>query len=210
MKRWLIRAQRWSAILFLTLASFYLLYHFVLPACYHILRTVIPWLLPFVLGWFLAALLDPPVDWLERRARWPRTVASLTLVLLTTALVGAAAALLVSQVTMELWRLVAELPRYGTALREGLQQLDTLYRSWQLPPQVLEATETSIETLTQYLQQLLGRLIQDLVGLAAGIPRFFIALIIVLVSSFFFSRDKALIRGAFLSAFPWLGRPQAA
>jgi sporulation integral membrane protein YtvI len=124
--------------------------------------------------------------------------------------VGAVAALMISQVTLELWRLASELPRYGATLKEGLQQLDTLYRSWQLPPQVLEATEASIEAITKHLQQLLTRLIQDMVGVAAGIPRFFIALIIVLVSSFFFSRDKVLIRKACLSAFPWLAQPQVA
>ena len=208
MRNRLVRIQRLGIVIFLVLASLYLLYYHLLPALWQVLRTVVPWVLPFVAGWFLAALLDPAVDWLEHRARWPRTLASAVLVLLATIVLSLFLAVLVAKMVTELAHLAVELPRYGALLKEGILQLDALYK--QLPPQVLEATQGSIETLMGYLRGLLTRVVQDLVGVAAGIPRGFIALIVALVASFFFSRDRDLIRKGTLSLFPWLYRPQVA
>jgi sporulation integral membrane protein YtvI len=190
------------------LAGFYLLYYYVFPAVRQVLNAVIPWILPFFAGWFLAALLDPVVNWLENRARWPRTLASLVVVLILSVGLAAVVGALVAQLAIELSRLAAELPRYGAALKEGIAQLDALYRGLPLPPQVREATEAGIEAGTEYLRAALSRLVQELVQLASGLPRFFVSLIVTIVATFFFSRDKVLIKDTVLSLFPRLGSPR--
>ncbi|MBC7346339.1 MAG: sporulation integral membrane protein YtvI [Clostridia bacterium] len=195
-------------VVFLLLAILYLLYYHLLPAVWQVLTTVVPWLLPFVLAWFLAALLDPLVDWLEQRGRCPRTLASLAAVLILVLLLIILAVLVFGQLAVELSRLVADFPRVAGAIKEGLAQLDTLYRSWQLPPQIMATAETAMETLVRSLRELLNRLTGELIALLGSIPRLFVSLIVTLVATFFFSRDKRLIRKGLLSLFPWLDQPR--
>lgn len=208
MRRVPVSFSRWVTVVFLILASLYLLYYHILPAVWEVLTRVLPWILPFIIAWFLAAFLDPLVNWLEERARWPRTAASLAAVLVLALGLGVLAVAVVSQLAVELARLAAELPRYAALLKEGLMQLDALYKSWQLPPQVMATAEAGIETVTEHARGLLIRLVQELVQAAGAVPRLFISLIVVVVATFFFSRDKHLIRKGLVSLFPWLAHPR--
>lgn len=208
MRRVPVSFGRWVTVVFLILASLYLLYYHILPALWATLTRALPWFLPFAIAWFLAAFLDPLVNWLEERARWPRTAAALAAVLVLALGLGLAVVAVTAQLAVELARLAAELPHYAALLKEGLTQLDALYRSWQLPPQVMGAAETGIEAVTEHARGLLIHLVQELVQAASAVPRFFISLIVVVVATFFFSRDKHLIRKGLFSLFPRLADPR--
>ena len=201
---------RWVTVLFLVLASLYLFYYHILRALSEILAAVVPWILPFILALFLAALLDPLVDWLERRLRLPRTGASLIAVLGLLLVLVLVVTVVLGQISVELTRLATELPRYGTMLKDGLAQLNTVYHSWELPPQIMTTAEASIERIIGYCGALLSSLVQGLFQAVGAIPGFLISVVVVIVATFFFSRDKIVLRRVMFSVFPWLRRPKVA
>ena len=73
-------------------------------------RWVLPVLMPFMLGFLIAMLIERPVRWLIKRARLPRWAASLSV---TVILIGALAGLtymLISRISYETGRLLRQLP----------------------------------------------------------------------------------------------------
>src|SRR5687767_9362316 len=70
-------------------------------------------LIPLALAGFLSFILQPLVQWLDDY-RWPRSLAVLTVVVMTTLLLGVASLFLAREVST----LAAELPRHETNLRE--------------------------------------------------------------------------------------------
>lgn len=199
---------RWVIVVFIILASVFLLYNYLIPAAWEVVVTILPWVLPFIFAWFLAALLDPAVDWLEYKARFPRTVASLVAVLVVVCLLVLVVATVISQLAVELSRLAVSFPDYAAVLREGFAWVDRFYRSGQIPPEAKTTLEASLNTIIGYVQVLISRLVQELVKGISSIPEFFISLVVIVVATFFFSRDKIAIKRGLVTAFPWLGRPR--
>ena len=101
-------------------------------------------LIPLALGGFLSFILQPLVQWLDDR-RWPRPLAVLSVVLVTTFLLGLAGIFL----TREASNLAAELPRYEANLQEKAKSAaDTLQSVgvWHNASKVLERVEGELKT----------------------------------------------------------------
>lgn len=112
-------------------------------------RFLLPWLLPFLLAWGLAALLEPAVGLLMRRLRLPRWgAAALCTAALAAALLGLLA-LALWRAWYELTRLVSRLP----VLLSGLPALAEKLEGWAyrflvaLPLPLQDAAREGLENL---------------------------------------------------------------
>ena len=100
-------------------------------------------LIPLALAGFLSFILQPLVQWLDDR-RWPRPFAVLSVVLVTTCLLGLAGIFLAREVS----NLAAELPRYETNLREKAKTAAETLQSvgvWHNASKVLERVEGELK-----------------------------------------------------------------
>lgn len=100
-------------------------------------------LIPLVLAGFLCFLLQPLVQWLDHR-RWPRPLAVLLVVLLSTFLLGVAGVFLAREAS----KLAAELPRYENNLRDKARSAANTLQTvgvWHNASKVLERVEEELK-----------------------------------------------------------------
>lgn len=79
-------------------------------------RWALPVLMPFLLGFLIAALIEKPVKWIMKRAHMPRWAASLSMTLAILGVLAGLIYILVSRIVYETGRLLRQLPELMTKL----------------------------------------------------------------------------------------------
>ena len=186
-----------------------LLYVLIVSAGIFLLfRFLLPVLLPFLLGFALAALAEPVIRMLHARCRLPRGAAAAITVTLLLLLLGCALTLLLRVGGVELGRLSARLPALLTAMKEPLAAL----RSWLLrlagrvPDGLGDALREFVEDLFSGTSSLLAQG-SDFVFAAASaavtsLPGIFLFLVTAVVSSFMFASERETVCAWLQSRLP--------
>jgi len=176
---------------------------FFIVAIVFLLRYVTPLVYPFLLGWFIAYLLNPPVNFLQRRARFPRWLAVLvSLTVFTAALLGIVYGL-VSKVVAEVLSVSRSLD--GTiqwwqdwfeqfVARPDIQELvgwlNTFYEE---NPDYHESINTNLSQTAARLaetgSQLIAGFFAGLVSFISSLPALATISVIVLMAAFFIGKD---------------------
>ncbi|MBV8167219.1 MAG: AI-2E family transporter, partial [Alphaproteobacteria bacterium] len=163
-------------------------------------------LLPFIMGMAIAYLLDPLVDWFERR-RIPRPYGTTLVILLFTALLVALLFLVVPLFEKQVVDLAKRLPALFT---DATTRLDALSRRLQLEAGVAEDQVQSIQqTVTERGTVALGWLasnVGSLVTSGLAVVNLISLLVITPVVSFYMLRDWDRLIGRIDS---WLPRASA-
>lgn len=175
----------------------FLLFYYIFPAIAAIISKIVPVALPFALAALLAALIDPAVNFIQQRARLSRTVAVLAALLFFLGLASVGLFLLISNLILELQGLVTSLPaqarNLGPLLQSLVARVQAFYFSGYLPPDVWNSVQNLLNTGVATLRELLTAVMQWLIAFLSSLPEIFILVIITLVATFFFSRDKEVI-----------------
>ena len=177
-------------------------------------RFLLPWLLPFLLAWGLAAALEPAVTLLRARFRLPRRAAAALCTLALAALLCGGLWLLVWRAWYELGLLLERLP----TLLSGLPALGTALEEWlyrcavALPVRLQAPFRESVESLARQGAALPDKLYDWLGGLVSGtvsaLPQLFLFLFTTLLAAYFLSAERPGIRAALRRRIPaaWLPR----
>lgn len=164
---------------------------------------VLPLIYPFLIGILLAILINPAVNWLEKKAKFPRWLAVLITILILLGLLITLITLLVIEIGTELNLLQRHLPYIFDEYMGKIQQfilyqvvpfydrLISLYGS--LDNEVQRNIEGYVQEVTTSLSHVLseaGRsLINGILSFIRSIPIIATAFIISLLASFFLSKD---------------------
>lgn len=193
----LSRALQGLLVLLIACLVVFLLLYYIIPAIIRIINALLPVVLPFLVAALLAALLDPLVNFIQAHIRVNRTAAVLITMSLFLGLASWGLFYLISNLIIELEGLVASLPAqakwWGAFLQEIFHRLQAFYFSGALPPDILSALQNLLNTAIVGLKGLLTSVIQGLINFLSSLPELFIVVIITLVATFFFSRDKEAI-----------------
>ena len=88
---------------------------------------LIRFLMPFVIGWLIAAVAEPLVNWLEKRLRIVKKLGSALIVILVLAAIILALYFGISRLAAEIGDLIKNFPQMYAQLEDGLRQIgDTL------------------------------------------------------------------------------------
>ena len=171
-------------------------------------RFLLPWLLPFLLAWGLASLLEPAVGFLMRRLRLPRWGAS---ALCTAAL----AAALLGLLALALWRAWSELTHLLSrlpTLLSGVPELAETLEGWAyrflvaLPLPLQEAARDALENLVRQGAALPGRLSRALAegaaGLAGALPSAALFLWTTFLAAYFTSAGRPALLASLRRRLP--------
>ena len=134
---WKQRGQLWLRLgIRLVLAAL------ILAAAGTVLPPVLSLLAPFLLGYLMAAALNPVVRWLQRRLGWSRGLLSMLVVLVVFGLLGGGIVLLVYGAGREILTLAQNWEGLFAQSALLLEQMDGLFaRFWALIPQeILQGT----------------------------------------------------------------------
>lgn len=155
---------------------------------------------PFVLALILAALLNAPVRWLQRRLGWSRRLLTLLTLLLLFGLLGGGLTLLVYAAGSELLSLTQNWEGLLEQLYSVAGQLEGMLRQLQnlVPEPVTQAALSIGDRLMLWLQgtasELLARAADYLGSKAVALPAFFLALVMFLMASYFLTADYPYLR----------------
>jgi sporulation integral membrane protein YtvI len=180
-----------------------------LIASYLLITYGLPLVMPFVVALILAEFINPPVNWLAKRLRIPRTL-SVSIILVV--LVGLIATLLtvgIGYLVDEIEGLLDNLPYlYATGLDLSARLAKELsHLNESLPATLQEQINSNLTELQKNASAYLGNLVQVL-GVVTSIPGFLINALIAFIATFFIARDRQEIGAFLLSLFPEAWRAQ--
>ncbi|MDI3281231.1 MAG: sporulation integral membrane protein YtvI, partial [Bacillota bacterium] len=170
-------------------------------------RFVLAYLLPFLVAVFLALLIDPIVGKLERRLHLPRGLAVLLTLLLLLAVAGLVLVTAIASLAAELTRLVDALPEYEDLAVQWVNMWTERFSFFYagLPKPLLAALDDAEKKFYTGLAELAQQILASLQHL----PDFLAFFLMVVVATFFISRDKESLAQFLLRLVPPRWREKA-
>lgn len=152
--------------------------------------------LPFVIGWIISVIAYRPVCWLEKRVKMKRKLGSALII------VGVLAGIIfliyfaVMKISSEVGGFIHDVPAIYQDLESGLQQigesLNGIYV--RLPGGLQNGLENAAENLNTYMGTLISKISEPTVeaagNLAKKIPSVLVAIIVTIVSAYFFIAER--------------------
>lgn len=153
-------------------------------------------LMPFVIGWGIAAIASPVVNWLEKRFNIVKKLGSALIVILVIALIVSAFYFAISRMITEIGGFLENIPSLYSQLESGMRQIgNTMSIVFErLPEDVQSGWNTAIGNLNQHLGDLvknIGAPTMEAAGnIAKRLPSYLIFLVVSLLSAYFFTVQR--------------------
>lgn len=206
--------QNWIGF-FLIVLGLYFITRYALPWFWPIFEGFLVISLPFILSMFLAMIFDPIVTFLERRFRINRlwgTALTMTVILGGLVLV---LALITIRLIFEIGQLAKSLPQYRDQITDYLHNLTLKameyyeqgagwYQTLPLDVQqsILENIKAIAESLERFLRLFINWSLNFIQHLPGGLTSFIFITIVILIATFFLTKDSRLIRDFWLRTAP--------
>jgi len=171
---------------------------------YLVIFKIIPFLMPFVVALLFAVIIDPGVNFLEKKLKVPRGLASFLLLLLLIGIISSLIALAITQLVYELNNL-ADIATHHTEninnyVLNLIERIKLYYVT--LPPDITSFIEGEIQTIANNISALAKQIATWLLTFATKLPNFLFMTLISFVSAFFMSKDKYIILDFIKRQFP--------
>jgi len=190
--------------------SLYLIYYHLMPAAGALISYIIPALVPFIFAAVVAVLINPAVDLINKKLKVPRGLSVLAVILAFFGAISGVLVLITAKLIYELQRLAKNMPDLNKLFTKIFNEAEYFYYSIDLKPEVLTQIEQALSNVTGNLTNFAYSLINGTINLLTALPSAFIMVIIAIIATFFFSRDKEVIEKFFLSLVPEKGRGKVA
>jgi len=201
---------RFSAIILIICLSIYLLGDYVLPVLGRFAGFVGPIILPFVLAFVLASLLEPIVGFFERKLKMSRAWASLSVVLITLILIILIIGALISRIVIEIGKMIDRMPdlqQYVDSLTNFFTDIyNTFIINYADANTIRQALEKFVSTFSDLTTQFLNSVLNFLMFT----PSLFLIIIVTILATYFFIKDKDRVVTNFSKLFPKNKRHQVA
>ena len=161
-----------------------------------LLPRVILFFMPFVIGWLIALIANPLVQFFEKKLKIRRKAGTVFVVVAVISLVVLAGYLLGSKIVQETVGLVNELPHIWNSLEEDFRTigktLDILYSRF--PKEVRESIVGIGEQMEGFVGDIVSRVgsptIEAVGNFAKNLPTIIIGIIMCLLSAYFFVAER--------------------
>ena len=157
-------------------------------------------LMPFVIGWIIAAIAAPLVNWLEKRMKIVKKLGSALIVILVLAAIILVIYFGISRLVAEISDLIRNFPEMYAQLEIGLRQIgDTLSGIFdRLPSGIQSGWNAVVKNLDQYMGNLVSNISEPTVtaagNIAKQVPSYLISFLVSVLSAYFFivQREEVL------------------
>lgn len=152
--------------------------------------------MPFVVGWCIASIAVPVVNWLEKKFNIVKKLGSALVVIVVIAIIVAIFYFAISRLILEIGDLIQNVPDLYSQLESGLRQIGgTLSGLFsRLPESVQNGWNTAIVNLDQMMGDLVKKASEPTMEAAGNfakkLPSYVIYLIMALMSSYFFTVQR--------------------
>lgn len=182
--------------------SIFLLYYYIFPASGAVLKFITPIILPFILAGIISILIDPLIKFFMRRIKFSRGWAVFTSLFLVIGVVSSVLTLISVRLFLELQKLSQNVPDMTVFLEQLAIRAHTLYLKITFPDEVIAQLQIIASKLGTSLTKGVTVAINNMLSFFALLPGVMIMLIILLIATFFFSRDKVTLGRSFLKIVP--------
>ena len=153
-------------------------------------------LMPFVIGWGIAAIAAPLVNWLEKKFNIVKKLGSALIVILVIGLIVVGIYFAVSRIILEVGDLIKNIPELYAQLESGLRQIGSAMSGIfeKLPVVIQDGWNTVVANLDQYMGDLVSRISEPTVmaagSFAKSLPSYLISVIVAILSAYFFTIQR--------------------
>lgn len=188
----------------LTLLAIYLAVKYVIPEVLNWLKLLLIILLPFMLAAIFSLFMEPLVVLLGNRGRVSRAIAVPLAMLLFFGGIGII-------LTLMVLKLIKEWNDLSMTLPGKLAQLNVFADIWikkgiifygTLPKTVTDYLRESLHTFSLTLQDWTSNLVGTMLHVVAGVPGAIMILIVSLIATYFFSKDRDKISALWIRMLP--------
>ena len=175
---------------------------------YLFIKYLFAYVAPFALGFLVSLPLNKAAGFFERKAKIPRGLSALFLIVVCILLIAVLGTSVAARVGREAESFSNNLPQYAEDARRMLAEaqagLDSLLDL--VPAELQEPYDKVISDLFSSATSLIGSGVRaGSVGLVVRLPNIFMTIILTILSTFFFIKDKKLIAASVGSKMPkWL------
>lgn len=163
---------------------------------------------PFVAGWIIAAIARPLVRFLEEKVKLKRKIGSAFVIVLVIALVVSAIYLIGAQLVQQIMGLIHDLPSmwagFSADIKSVADKLEVVLA--RLPGDLQESINDVAAQIGTYVGEAFEKVstptIEAAGNLAKQLPAIFIAVIMALLSAYFFVADRAVVNEWFRKHTP--------
>ncbi|MCI8292166.1 MAG: sporulation integral membrane protein YtvI [Hespellia sp.] len=153
-------------------------------------------LLPFVVGWGIAMIVSPVVNWLEKTFKIVKKLGSVLVVILVLALIVLLIYLAVSRLAAEVISLIQNFPEMYQELEKGLEQIGQSLQGIfeRLPEDVQYAWNNTVLDFSQAMGEVVAK-VSEPTFTAAGnfakrLPSYLISIIVAILSAYLFTVER--------------------
>ena len=153
-------------------------------------------LMPFVIGWGIAAIAAPLVNWLEKKFNIVKKLGSALIVILVIGLIVVGIYFAVSRIILEVGDQIKNIPELYAQLESGLRQIGSAMSGIfeKLPVVIQDGWNTVVANLDQYMGDLVSRISEPTVmaagNFAKSLPSYLISVIVAILSAYFFTIQR--------------------
>ena len=153
-------------------------------------------LMPFVIGWGIAAIAAPLVNCLEKKFNIVKKLGSALIVILVIGLIVVGIYFAVSRIILEVGDLIKNIPELYAQLESGLRQIGSAMSGIfeKLPVVIQDGWNTVVANLDQYMGDLVSRISEPTVmaagNFAKSLPSYLISVIVAILSAYFFTIQR--------------------
>ena len=157
---------------------------------------LIGFFMPFVIGWFIAYIASPVVNWLEKRVKIVKKLGSAIMIVGVLAAVCFIIYLMISTLWKEISFLIQDMPGMYRDLESGLNQIGSSMEGvfGKLPVEVQEGWHTMVANFDKMMGELMSRISEPTVSAAGrfakSIPFVLVATIVTFISAYFFIAER--------------------
>lgn len=187
----------------------YLATKYFIPEFIVILSAGVKILMPFVVALLLALFLEPMVRLFMDKGRMGRGAAAGLSMLLVFGGIGVLLSLLVTRLVVELIDLSQSLPYYSQPVQDFIARAVEQGKIFIFQyPDINRRIGENLGSLTDRISDLAGSLANFLLHFATALPGAVLGIIVTLIATYFFIRDRRLIVNLWLESMPapWGGR----
>ncbi|HHY16657.1 MAG TPA: sporulation integral membrane protein YtvI [Firmicutes bacterium] len=173
---------------------------FLLIGIFLFLKYVMPYVLPFALGAFLAFLLDPLVSFLTKRTRITRGWAAFISILLMAVGLSLILSWGITRLAQEIADLYGYFPEYYGEFNRILG--DVLRVAGEFSQRFPEPLARIAQDQWNSLYSLLSAVVTGAGGVVKGLPGFSISMVFTIISTYFLIKDRDTISESFRRLLP--------
>lgn len=186
----------------------YLLFLLIFLAGFILIKYFFIYFSPFIIAAIIASLINPVVDWVEALLPVNRGIAVFIVLVLLIFILVVFIIVGVSQVYLELNRLLNNLPDYSSIGRQFQwivnqnNKVEEFINSLEISLPVKEALNNNLQLIYNAIKSGLVRVINSILNTLGKLPMIMTILFLSFIAAFFISRDKDDINSYILNLFP--------